>query len=50
MYDEDNHAKSTHYKSVSDKKSGNQNHEKAYVVLDGKGKQRFQQRNNGRKS
>ncbi|XP_050890076.1 uncharacterized protein LOC127095431 [Lathyrus oleraceus] len=39
--------RSIHYKSVSDKKSGNQNRRKSYVVLDGKCKKRFQWRNNG---
>ncbi|XP_050901998.1 uncharacterized protein LOC127109196 [Lathyrus oleraceus] len=50
IYDEDNHARSSYYRSVSDKINGNQNRRKPYVVSDGKGKQMFQQRNNGGKS
>lgn len=50
IYDEDSHARYTNYKIVSDNMSGNQNHGKSYVVPDGKGEQRFQQRNNGGKS
>ena len=50
IYDEDRRARSSHYKSVSDKRMGNQNREKHYVVLNGKGKQRFQQKNNGGES
>lgn len=48
IYVEDNHARSSHYKSVSDKRSGNQNRENPYVVPDGK--QKFAQKNNGGKS
>lgn len=49
-YDEDSRARSTHYNSVSDKHSGNQNRRNLYVVLYGKCKQTFQRRNNGWKS
>lgn len=50
IYDEDNRVRSPHYKSVSGKRNDNQNHGKPYVVYDGKGKQKFQEQNNGRKS
>lgn len=50
IYDEDIRARSTYYKSVNDKKSSNQNRRKPYVIPDGKGKQKFQQKNNGGKS
>lgn len=46
IYDEDNHARSAYYKSVSDGKSGNHNHSKPYVSIDGKGKQKFLQKSN----
>ncbi|XP_050876277.1 uncharacterized protein LOC127079973 [Lathyrus oleraceus] len=46
----DNCVISSHYKSVSDKRSGNQNRRNPYIVPYGKGKQRFQQKNNGGKS
>ena len=36
IYDEDNRARSTYYKSDSDKKNGNQGRNKPYVVPDGK--------------
>ncbi|XP_050895511.1 uncharacterized protein LOC127102149 [Lathyrus oleraceus] len=36
IYDEDNRAKFIHYKSVSNKRNGNQKCRKLYVVLDGK--------------
>lgn len=47
IYDEDRRARSSHYKSVSGKKNGNHNFGKPYIVPDGKGKQKFQQKNNG---
>lgn len=50
IYDEDSHARSSYYKSDNDKKNGNQNCGKPYVVLDGKGKNKFQQKNNNGKS
>lgn len=50
IYDEDIRVRSTNYKILSDKRSSNQNREKSYDVLDGKGNQKFQQRNNGGKS
>ncbi|XP_050895381.1 uncharacterized protein LOC127101999 [Lathyrus oleraceus] len=46
----DNRASSSHYKSVSDKRSGNQKRGKPYVVLNGKGKHKFQHNNNGGRS
>lgn len=42
IYDENNHARSSHYRSVSDKRNGNQNCGKPYVVPNGKGKEKFQ--------
>lgn len=50
IYDEDNNARSAYYKSVCDKKNGNQNCRNPYVVPDGKSKQKFQQKNNNGKS
>ncbi|XP_050919082.1 uncharacterized protein LOC127136584 [Lathyrus oleraceus] len=35
IYDEDSHERFTYYQSSSDKKNGNQNHSKPYIVLDG---------------
>ncbi|XP_050919687.1 uncharacterized protein LOC127137256 [Lathyrus oleraceus] len=43
-------ARSSHYKSISDKRSGNQNHNKTYDVKDSKGKQRFQPKTIGVKT
>lgn len=50
IYDEDNRARSAYYKSVGNKNNGNQNHVKPYVILNGKGKHKFQQNNNNWKS
>lgn len=44
FYNEDSWAISSHYKSVSEKKSGNQNCDKLYEALLGKGKQKFKQK------
>lgn len=41
IYFEDNCARSSYYRSVNDKRSVNQNHEKPYVVPDGKGNRSF---------
>lgn len=38
IYDEESCVRSSLYKSVNNKRSGNQNREKTYVVPDGKGK------------
>lgn len=50
IYDKGSRVRYDHYNSVSDKRSGYLNHKNPYVVLDGKGKQKFQQKNNGGKS
>lgn len=40
IYDEDNHVRSSYYKSVSDKRNGNLNRGKSYSAPSIKGKQR----------
>ncbi|XP_050909666.1 uncharacterized protein LOC127123498 [Lathyrus oleraceus] len=50
IYDEDSHARSSHYKSISDKRSGNHNRNKPYNVTNAKGKQRFQPKTVGAKT
>lgn len=49
IYDKDSRARSAHYKSASEKKSGNQFHGKPYLTLADKGKQKFQQKSAGGK-
>lgn len=50
IYDEDSCVRSSHYKSINDKRSGNQNCNKPYDVIDAKGKQRFQPKTVGVKT
>lgn len=49
IYDEDNRARSAHYKSASEKKNGNQFCKKPYLALADKEKWKFQQKSLGEK-